>query len=70
MTEYRIQKICMQKCLNNNDRDECYRNCVNSDDDSFEQCMLKWRGGGIPHCMPNFFGPTVSVNAKYGDPPS
>ena len=60
-----IKNKCMKKCSKEtgDGRDRCYSNCVDIFD--FQECMSKWRGGGIPQCTFGF-GPKAE---KYGDDP-
>ena len=65
MEEYkRLQKICMSRCKQSNNKDSCYSYCVFWND--FDECMARRSGTGIPQCQPAFFGPEAS---KYGELP-
>lgn len=67
-----IRTTCMKQCENAKNRDICYRNCVDFEsifrDPSYLQCLLSNRINNH-HCLPNFFGVTVSKDAKFGDIP-
>lgn len=73
----RIHADCMNECEFSENRDNCYRKCVNSTPyDGFGIAMMNFRGTGNPTCSPNFFNDdpndwnyyfNLDTNTKYGD---